>query len=322
MAIDSAVPGIEAWVEVNGVRATEYQDDDGEQGVNELGARHQLCKYIESADNAVFTVQVDLTSHVLRNVPLPCDTLVTYLFVDGNPIRSTCSFVRPMLADPIRIHFEGKHVDSQYPGYINVNKLVFSAVSTVDDADTLRIENDLRTARNIGLIQLRFCVGTNRGPLENYHWPQQAENHASELAEKSLKGKAISHGTSFAKGQYQPSRGYVNMEYPYGSTPFAVFNFKYRSRRALQQELVIPRTPTPDPEQHVLEGLSAEEVRRLAAERVRSLGEPSRVKDESRTSVKRERDEVDLTGPRVKREWKYTRTESGARAVDLTEDDD
>lgn len=58
--------------------------------------------------------------------------------------------------------------------------------------------------------------------------------------------------------------------------------------------------------------------------------EPTQVKEENQAvaktekkpSVKRERDEVDLTMPPSQREWKYTRTANGARAVDLTEDDD
>lgn len=66
--------------------------------------------------------------------------------------------------------------------------------------------------------------------------------------------------------------------------PIAVFYFKYRSRLALQEELIIPRpaggpTEADDP----LNNLSAEEIRRLARERMEDVnGQKSEPKLEGR----------------------------------------
>ncbi|KAG7106862.1 hypothetical protein HYQ44_013840 [Verticillium longisporum] len=313
MPIDREVPGIDAWVEVNGQRAEAYNDDDvSSREVNDMPARYQVFKYIESIDNASFTVQAHLSREVTQHAPPPCDTVIGELFVDGK-------------------HFDGKKVESRSrAGYVHLLKLVFSAVSTVDDTDTARIASDLEAAKHLGLIQLRFFTGVDIGHTMAQRPDSTIPTSTSELAEKSLKGKAISHGTSFSHGADLPASRHVMVDYVLGRQPFAVINFKYRSRRALQQELILPRTPSPDPELQVLEGMSTEQVRRLAAEHLHSLHEPTQVKEENQAvaktekkpSVKRERDEVDLTMPPSQREWKYTRTANGARAVDLTEDDD
>ncbi|EEY19186.1 predicted protein [Verticillium alfalfae VaMs.102] len=332
MPIDREVPGIDAWVEVNGQRAEAYDDDDvSSREVNDLPARHQIFKYIESIDNASFTVQVHMSREVTQHALPPCDTVIGELFVDGKHVSSKCASVRPGQGTIDRLRFDGKKVEScSRPGYVHLLKLVFSAVSTVDDTDTARIASDLEAAKHLGLIQLRFFAGVDIGDTMAQRPDSTIPINTSELSEKSLKGKAISHGTSFSHGADLPASRHVMVDYVLGRQAFAVINFKYRSRRALQQEMILPRTPSPDPELQVLEGMSTEQVRRLAAQHLHSLHRPSRVKEENQAvakteqkpSVKRERDEVDLTMPPSQREWKYTKTANGARAVDLTEDDD
>lgn len=57
--------------------------------------------------------------------------------------------------------------------------------------------------------------------------------------------------------------------------PFAMVRFKYRSKDALKQELIIPRTPSPEPspcpETKTVDDLSPQEIRRLAQERLSEL---------------------------------------------------
>lgn len=69
----------------------------------------------------------------------------------------------------------------------------------------------------------------------------------SDVAEKSLKGKALSHGVEFGQQQIftQPLlKVLINVDG--ADYPIAVFLFKYRSREALQSELIIPRSPSPE----------------------------------------------------------------------------
>jgi hypothetical protein len=66
----------------------------------------------------------------------------------------------------------------------------------VDDADTKRVKRDLVLAQNLGLIRVavhRFRVSGGRKPLKD------GDNHKSltlSFAEKALKDKAVSHGTT------------------------------------------------------------------------------------------------------------------------------
>ncbi|KAM0286091.1 hypothetical protein ACHAQH_001099 [Verticillium albo-atrum] len=198
MPIDHEVPGIDAWVEVNGRKAEVFDDHDvSARELDEEPAKHQIFKYIESADDAVFTVQVDIRGQVIRNAPPPCNTVIGELYVDGEYIAGRCSPVRLGPVVPDRFRFEAKRVNSRSrPGYVRLLKLVFSSVSTVDDTDAARIAKDLKTAKHLGLIQLRFFAGVDVGDASDRRFDSRASRTLSELAEKSLKGKAISHGTS------------------------------------------------------------------------------------------------------------------------------
>lgn len=68
----------------------------------------------------------------------------------------------------------------------------------VDDAPKERIEKDLKTAKGLGTIEVKFTRAIEHGPLPARTRDGSSVNLTSfELAEKSLKGKAVSHGTSY-----------------------------------------------------------------------------------------------------------------------------
>lgn len=78
-----------------------------------------------------------------------------------------------------------------------VDAVLFETNSApVDDTDTARIASDLEAAKHLGLIQLRFFTGVDIGHTMAQRPDSTIPTSTSELAEKSLKGKAISHGTS------------------------------------------------------------------------------------------------------------------------------
>ncbi|KAF2480113.1 hypothetical protein BDY17DRAFT_312998 [Neohortaea acidophila] len=93
-----------------------------------------------------------------------------------------------------------------------------------------------------------------------------------EVPEKNFKGRAISHQAklSITKATLRQSRSsnsapkvqryWVRLD----TNPFASFVFKYRSRQALQQLHIVPRTPTPVPlEERPIEELTSDEMREL-----------------------------------------------------------
>ena len=64
----------------------------------------------------------------------------------------------------------------------------------VDDAAKARVERDAQIAKDLGLIQVRLRFGTEYG-RSNVPAVVQVKEKTLDLAEKSLKGKSISHGS-------------------------------------------------------------------------------------------------------------------------------
>ncbi|KAI1031992.1 hypothetical protein LB504_000504 [Fusarium proliferatum] len=86
---------------------------------------------------------------------------------------------------------------------------------------------------------------------------------------------------------------------------------------ALQHEMIIPRTPSPEPsattgiDASALSLLTESDIRRLALERLRD----TQIKNES-SRVKREAEEASQSP----RRWKFVRLDGGKETVDLTDD--
>lgn len=66
----------------------------------------------------------------------------------------------------------------------------------VDDAQKERIESDLKVAKTLGTIEVRFSRVIEEG-IGSVRHADALVPRSFELAEKSLKGKAVSHGTSY-----------------------------------------------------------------------------------------------------------------------------
>ncbi|KAB5582772.1 hypothetical protein GE09DRAFT_1246627 [Coniochaeta sp. 2T2.1] len=142
-----------------------------------------------------------------------------------------------------------------------------------------------------------------------------------DVAEKAIKGKAISLGTSLSP----PCAVHRNASAPFryavtkavDKHPYAVFTFYYRSKDALQSEMIILRTPSPEPAEDELDHLSQEDIRRLARERLAEVKKEKTVKTEA-PGIKREHDEVfDLTGDSPR---KTRRKRAKPETVGLTDD--
>ncbi|KAF2766061.1 hypothetical protein EJ03DRAFT_330451 [Teratosphaeria nubilosa] len=121
---------------------------------------------------------------------------------------------------------------------------------------------------------------------------------------------------------------FAKVDYPYSNKPFISAIYKYRSRRDLQIESIISRSPSPVPlEERDPDDLSPEEAREL----VRRLRERQVEVKKEATHEKRSReptaiggDEEDVTvafenGPPNKRSC-LTARDSGVEIVDLTDE--
>ncbi|WDK09704.1 hypothetical protein CGRA01v4_00982 [Colletotrichum graminicola] len=327
MAIIRDFPGVKVTVQVDGRDATEYDDPDGfETDPNRKNARWRTFHYIESKDDAFFSVcyQVD-NSHRWEG---PDHALTLALYVDGKRASGmVCEAERFLNFDPLYVWettVEGSRERSTTSGYDRLNKFKFSKVTTFDDAAIDRVKADTAKAKLLGVIEVFVYPVIITGPSTYTRSPHRHKARRSgnfEIAEKALKGRAVSHGTSFADGGIVSQRPSVTAEYLNNHNPIAAFSFKYRSRDALHKELIIPRSPSPEP----IAGLSEAEIRRLAVERLDDINNRRNsptVKSESRRPIiKRECTEIlDLTVEPAKREWKKIKIEGNRVAIDLTDD--
>lgn len=120
----------------------------------------------------------------------------------------------------------------------------------VDDTEAERLRKDKKVAERLGIVEVRILRGI-KGHLRSSSTMKLKTNNF-ELAEKSLKGKAVSHGTAYGNPRRRPpirwlltpsllfrfghefnipprdSCEFTPLEEDHG--PIAKFRFLYRSR--------------------------------------------------------------------------------------------
>lgn len=213
MAVLNEVPGIEVTVAINNVQCVEYEDPDA---AGKRTARPTSSKFVESIDEAKFAI--DYKVHHNYNWGHKGHSLQFNCWVDNKHIGGKLARSRDVTPfKPAGAQINGMIVFDDATNSWGKQKLRFAAVKTgmlpntksldckqlltlgiqVDVAISERVEEDLQVSRNIGVIkvEVRRCIEGRRVPYMPGHrriLPQDS----FELAEKSLKGKAISHGAT------------------------------------------------------------------------------------------------------------------------------
>ncbi|KAK8099879.1 hypothetical protein PG999_010253 [Apiospora kogelbergensis] len=242
MAVLDDVPGIQVFVKVKGGIATEFSDS-GQQQPTENGCP-VVCSYIESFDNRHFAIVTDVNR--FHDFSLQNHTLSFRVYVDGGYMVNNCitedyvryDYGRRTVSGPLMLDERGQNTVQQ--------KFKFAAVMRVEDDRRDRVLRDKDRAKNLGVIEVQvFRIILGEATKFGRRAPMRKEN--LELSEKALKGKAISHGASYGK---QGAASELNQSFdaddiPEDGGPIAVYRFLYRSKEALKQELIIPRSPSP-----------------------------------------------------------------------------
>ncbi|KUI73783.1 hypothetical protein VM1G_09341 [Cytospora mali] len=302
--------GIEAKILVDGSAATEYTPDEEPEieGDNFGPSTRVCCRYVEAIDNAHFALHAGIASvNSPGNKWLEESWENGFSFgisIDGGKTVSS-QIVQQYQYDTLQGVIDGQTG--------TIRKFRFASVSTVDDASKNRVAKDLKAAKNLGLIRLVIRRVVVTSITRNSASPIDTSNLANgeiSLAEKALKGKAISHGTTLSAPVRYNALFVSTSPVDPKDSPFAVFYFKYRSKEALQQELIIPRPRSLSMESDV-DNLSPEELRRLARERL------SQMRGNKRSGVKADSEEASGSS----RPYKLVKIEGDKRAIDLTEDD-
>ncbi|KAI1411290.1 hypothetical protein F5Y13DRAFT_65199 [Hypoxylon sp. FL1857] len=305
MAVLEDVPGIKVTVRIGGVDCTEYDDPEVPE---QQPAQPTSLKYIESPDDAKFAICVAVDDSYKWGYKNHVLSFVT--FVDSEWIESPIVRSQSLTNGQYERLTEGKKVFRKDTKTWSIHGLKFSAVKTIDEAKKERVEKDRKTSDKLGVIEVKVWRGVELGPSSSKRSSATLKKTPFELSEKSLKGKSISHGTMFSTAKQTTSPGFVSVQYlPEDGGPIAIFRFTYRSRRALQQELIIPATPPP--RSPTFDGLSEAELRRLARERYEQINEEKEVKKE-KASIKRE-----LGDDKLDRPSKVRRV---SKTIDLTDE--
>ncbi|EOO00073.1 hypothetical protein UCRPA7_4505 [Phaeoacremonium minimum UCRPA7] len=303
---------LEAGVKINGSTAPEYDDPDGGEGDGEFPIR--CNKYIECIDGAEFSISAGLTGEYSWLNQGADHGLVFHLSADGKYVTNKICGRKAVLQNTWSTEFRG-HVKHSEHGPSLLCKFKFAPLHKVDDTDKSRVKQDIKRAKHLGLIEVKISrieVGETLPKL----FAQDKQIAEFSIAEKALKGRAVSHGTSYSEAVPTEKSRTVDCVY-IDNDPIAIFTFKYRSREALKEEMIIPRSPSPDLQ---LNGLAADEIARLAKERL------AQIKDERsskrRRSVKSEHDQsYDLTGDAgPSRPLKISKRDGGRDLIDLTDD--
>ncbi|OBT63950.1 hypothetical protein VE03_05969 [Pseudogymnoascus sp. 23342-1-I1] len=316
MAVIDTLPGVTISISINGQPVEEYVDVDVGEEVDGPQAPKTVVKYIEAMSDAEFAIQTSIFP-AFRAHRQTINDIAFQVNVDGEWVAGRCW--QDAFGD-LYPSWDGKiegFSSKDATGRPTVNPFKFAEVKIVEVADKAKIDQDVKAGAALGQITIevfRIILGAEI----NGSRPSLPKDAAPEISEKAIKGRALSHGTSFGVARIEPQRRILDCVYLDGrDKPLARFVFRYRSKEALRQLLIIPRSPSPDP----FDALPAVERERLARDAFQQQqGPKSEPGTKLERMVKRERrdsDIVDLTSDAPMAKQRKTTMQA---PIDLTED--
>ncbi|KZL79855.1 hypothetical protein CI238_02350 [Colletotrichum incanum] len=313
MAVIDGLPEIKVSIRLNGSHddCAEYDDPGPPQSPASRGtATHSISKIIKSQDDANFSIHCEVKD--ARCWIQDKRGLGTNIYIDGS-IVSRLGIMEKELRNGVCCGaVEGIMVESAKSGMAMLKRFRFTAIKQVEEGG-VRVAEDLKVVKHIGNIEIiAYRIEIHR----RKDWKPITATLKTELAEKDMKCKNLSHSTSLSKGRETRKSYYLTVTYIDGEVQLARFIFRYKSKAALQIDGIIPRDPSPElSTEHQTKNaadLPEAELLRLTQERLHQL---ANVKRECISGVKREADdEIDL------RQRKIYKTDADG-TIDLTSED-
>ncbi|KAL8684865.1 MAG: hypothetical protein Q9224_006093 [Gallowayella concinna] len=238
-----------------------------------------VSRFVECISGATFSVHCEIK----RTMGFKSESIVLYVFTDGR-----CATSVVLQAAQIRAS-HCVYTDTLAGQTRKVNDhwvfrpFVFSEIKHVEEATRQTINKHKRDRLGTIEVQAHHVKAKPHVTAANQWDEANMPNQLLTLSEKELKGSNLTHSAKYVGGSFKqvaflaytyPSYGAkkivaalrtVELDYIDGfNSPFAIIRFKYRSKKALQSMLLIPRTPSPVPlEQRPVESMSVEEMQRL-----------------------------------------------------------
>ncbi|KAF4776922.1 hypothetical protein HER10_EVM0009979 [Colletotrichum scovillei] len=304
MAVIDGLPETKVSIRVNGSEedCIEYDDPDPPKSASSQGpATHTTSKVIESQVDAGFSIRFE--SRNRRTWINGKNWLALQLHIDGQFIATYHCGPSALVDQTIVSTIDSFPERSSKPGKEIRRHFNFASIKTVEGSNE-QLSRDQVIAKHLGIIEVTvFRVKLDGRKLRI---PSQLKKeNIGDISEMALKGKSISHSTSFTEGTTKDARKWVKkFKNRDGSQQIARFFFRYKPKASLQIDGIIPRDPSPDPSPEpspppplqTVADLPLADIMRLAQERLEQL-EPQ-VKREPGTGVKREADEETDSRPR------------------------
>ncbi|RSL62341.1 hypothetical protein CEP54_005789 [Fusarium duplospermum] len=319
MAVLPGVSHVSVNVRVAGEIATEYEVPSDQTPI--VGADQELSGpvthcYIEAKTGAEFKIELTVNS-VFRfprlNNAVSISVYIDGTYLSGVYVQDNTLVGRSSRTVVVSDAFCRAEEEGELPCF---KKFVFSSITTTETESSEDLASEMERAKGLGVIKVVVVAALTGQRLPRVQ-VDGIQSQDRELPEKALKGKELSHQGSLAVSTAPPV---LECTMLHNQNMLGTIFFHYRSREALQREMIIPRSPSAEtqplaissPVDANLSNLSEDEIRRLARERLRDL----QVKNES-GGVKREAESV----PRAVRPLKVVKLDDGREAFDLTEDD-
>lgn len=202
MAVIDGIPGLEAWVCVNGKRAKEYDPDNDVEEVNPS----MTTKYIESVSGASFSLHFKVN----RTYKLSYKDYVLGVEykLDGVREWSTVSKRSEENSVDYRESFDARGREIR-------ERFQFGDIKTVETLEKKRVAEDRAIASKLGVIQIEVyrwiqtrervvektpqqrdaivSSSSNSSSQTTSTIEQKTSDQTLEIAEKALKGRALSN---------------------------------------------------------------------------------------------------------------------------------
>ncbi|KAK4465156.1 hypothetical protein QBC42DRAFT_26312 [Cladorrhinum samala] len=261
MTLFPSIPGLEAVVVVGGVDAHEYEvPEDDENPLESLNladydaayARHgnipHVVRYIEAKPGVDFLYRVTIKPNfVWRSHHVGVQVRNDGVKGGLRRLFQHQTAQDGSIVENIRSRTSGNSKE----GYMTL-MFRFAPVSLVesDSVTPSQMQLQMKTAKQCGCLKV-FLFRMQKGKKFSVAGKSPAAQpppQATQFSEKAFKGRAIDCVSSFIA---KPLRTDPTTKYSKNYTddqkhPFAVFEFRYRSKEGLMTEGIIPRPPQVD----------------------------------------------------------------------------
>ncbi|KAK0118014.1 hypothetical protein ONS95_012325 [Cadophora gregata] len=255
MAVLDILPGIEVVVCVDDEPLAEIATENDEiqhpdPTVIEDQKGCTKTNYVQSTTGKTFTIYIKASDPY----DLKDTDLIFHVEVDGNFIKA------PLL---LQADYEDKFWDDEVEGPVIFNgeeaivlSLTFTAIKTTSKQLLSKaIEKQKKVLESVGLIEVGVyrarCTGEElkRSPSEELQTKKDMKkaDFSKTYHSKVTVKENISHGSSLSDAKPAgDEKMFITEKIDGEEYPIGLFKFKYRSKKALKELGVIPRTPSPE----------------------------------------------------------------------------